>query len=151
MFRAGVKAELGDAVEVVGEADEAGAAIELISERLPDVVLLDVHLPGGGGHAVLRGVLPAPSRGAVPRPLGLRRTRGRHRRHPGRRPRLHHQDDLGTRAPPGRLPGGRRGRRLLAPPGRLRARRLRPGRARRRPGSTPSSTSSRPASARCCA
>ena len=34
------------------------AAIELISERLPDVVLLDVHLPGGGGQAVLHGVLP---------------------------------------------------------------------------------------------
>jgi DNA-binding NarL/FixJ family response regulator len=58
MFRAGVKTELGDAVEVVGEADEAAAAVELIRERLPDVVLLDVHLPGGGGHAVLRGVLP---------------------------------------------------------------------------------------------
>jgi DNA-binding NarL/FixJ family response regulator len=58
MFRAGVKSELGDAVEVVGEADEATAAVELICERLPDVVLLDVHLPGGGGHAVLRGVLP---------------------------------------------------------------------------------------------
>jgi DNA-binding NarL/FixJ family response regulator len=58
VFRAGVKAELGDAVEVVGEADEAGAAVELINERVPDVVLLDVHLPGGGGHAVLRGVLP---------------------------------------------------------------------------------------------
>ena len=59
VFRAGVKAELGDAVDVVGEADEATAAIELIGERLPDVVLLDVHLPGGGGLAVLRGVLPA--------------------------------------------------------------------------------------------
>ncbi|HEX3980744.1 MAG TPA: response regulator transcription factor [Acidimicrobiales bacterium] len=58
VFRAGVKAELGDAVEVVGEADEAPAAIELITERLPDVVLLDVHLPGGGGHAVLQGVHP---------------------------------------------------------------------------------------------
>jgi DNA-binding NarL/FixJ family response regulator len=58
VFRAGVKAELGDAVEVVGEADEAGAAVELITERLPDVVLLDVHLPGGGGAAVLRGVHP---------------------------------------------------------------------------------------------
>ena len=58
VFRAGVRAELGDAVEVVGEADEAAAAVELISERLPDVVLLDVHLPGGGGHAVLRGVRP---------------------------------------------------------------------------------------------
>jgi DNA-binding NarL/FixJ family response regulator len=58
VFRAGVKAELGDAVTVIGEADEAGAAIELINERLPDVVLLDVHLPGGGGLAVLQGVLP---------------------------------------------------------------------------------------------
>ena len=58
MFRAGVRAELGTAVDVVGEADEADAAVELINERLPDVVLLDVHLPGGGGQAVLRGVLP---------------------------------------------------------------------------------------------
>jgi len=58
MFRAGVRAELGGEVDVVGEADEADAAAELIKERLPDVVLLDVHLPGGGGQAVLRGVLP---------------------------------------------------------------------------------------------
>jgi DNA-binding NarL/FixJ family response regulator len=58
MFRAGVRAELGAAVDVVGEADEADAAAELINERLPDVVLLDVHLPGGGGQAVLREVLP---------------------------------------------------------------------------------------------
>jgi DNA-binding NarL/FixJ family response regulator len=58
VFRAGVRAELGDAVEVIGEADEVAAAIELINERIPDVVLLDVHLPGGGGQAVLRGVLP---------------------------------------------------------------------------------------------
>ncbi len=53
LFRAGVRAELGDAVEVVGEADEVGAAVELIAERLPDVVLLDVHIPGGGGQAVI--------------------------------------------------------------------------------------------------
>jgi DNA-binding NarL/FixJ family response regulator len=58
VFRAGVRAELGAAVEVVGEADEVDAAIELINERTPEVVLLDVHLPGGGGQAVLRGVLP---------------------------------------------------------------------------------------------
>jgi RNA polymerase sigma factor (sigma-70 family) len=58
VFRAGVRAELGQAVEVVGEADEVSAAIELINERVPDVVLLDVHLPGGGGRAVLEGVLP---------------------------------------------------------------------------------------------
>ncbi len=56
VFRSGVRAEMGDAVEVVGEADEVDAAVELINERVPDVVLLDVHLPGGGGQAVLRGV-----------------------------------------------------------------------------------------------
>jgi DNA-binding NarL/FixJ family response regulator len=58
VFRAGVRAELGEAVDVVGEADEVAAAVELINERVPDVVLLDVHLPGGGGRAVLQGVLP---------------------------------------------------------------------------------------------
>ncbi|MGH9047467.1 MAG: response regulator, partial [Acidimicrobiales bacterium] len=56
LFRSGVRAELGDGVEVVGEADEVAAAIELISEREPDVVLLDVHLPDGGGHAVIDAV-----------------------------------------------------------------------------------------------
>ena len=53
-----MRAELGEAVDVVGEADEVAAAVELINERVPDVVLLDVHLPGGGGRAVLEGVLP---------------------------------------------------------------------------------------------
>jgi DNA-binding NarL/FixJ family response regulator len=56
LFRAGVRAELGDAVEVVGEADEVKAAAELIAEREPDVVLLDVHLPDGGGQAVIEAV-----------------------------------------------------------------------------------------------
>ncbi len=56
LFRAGVRAELGDAVEVVGEADDVEPAVELIGERQPDVVLLDVHLPGGGGQAVLEAV-----------------------------------------------------------------------------------------------
>ncbi len=59
LFRTGVRVELGDAVEVVGEADEADPAVELIGERLPDVVLLDVHLPGGGGQAVLEAVKQA--------------------------------------------------------------------------------------------
>jgi DNA-binding NarL/FixJ family response regulator len=58
MFRAGVRAELGDAVEIVGEADEVDAAVELIGERVPEVVLLDVHLPGGGGRAVIEAVAP---------------------------------------------------------------------------------------------
>jgi DNA-binding NarL/FixJ family response regulator len=56
LFRAGVRAELGDAVELVGEADEVAAAIEMIGERAPDVVLLDVHLPQGGGKAVIEAV-----------------------------------------------------------------------------------------------
>ncbi len=56
LFRSGVRAELGDEVEVVGEADEVGAAVELIPERAPDVVLLDVHFPEGGGQAVLEAV-----------------------------------------------------------------------------------------------
>ncbi|MGH8872629.1 MAG: response regulator [Acidimicrobiia bacterium] len=56
LFRAGVKAEIGDKVELVGEADAVDAAVELIREREPDVVLLDVHLPGGGGRAVIEAV-----------------------------------------------------------------------------------------------
>ena len=56
LFRAGVRSELGDGIEVVGEASEVEAAIEMIVERLPDVVLLDVHMPGGGGKAVIEAV-----------------------------------------------------------------------------------------------
>ena len=56
LFLSGVRAELGDAVEVVGDADEVGAAIELIGERVPDVVLVDVHMPDGGGQAVIEAV-----------------------------------------------------------------------------------------------
>jgi DNA-binding NarL/FixJ family response regulator len=56
LFRAGVRTELGPEVEVVGEADEVAAAIELIGERLPDVVLVDVHMPDGGGQAVIEAV-----------------------------------------------------------------------------------------------
>lgn len=61
LVRTGVKVELGDAVDVVGEASEVDAAIEMILERRPDVVLLDVHMPGGGGIAVLEGVRRAAS------------------------------------------------------------------------------------------
>jgi RNA polymerase sigma factor (sigma-70 family) len=53
LFRSGVRSEIGEHVEVVGEADDVEPAIALISEFLPDVVLLDVHLPGGGGQAVV--------------------------------------------------------------------------------------------------
>ena len=57
MFRTGVRAELGDAVTVVGEAEDAATAVSVITETTPDVVLLDVHLPGGGGRAVLQALV----------------------------------------------------------------------------------------------
>ena len=53
LFRSGVRSELGDGVEVVGEAEDVEPAIAGITDCLPDVVLLDVHLPGGGGQAVV--------------------------------------------------------------------------------------------------
>lgn len=58
MFRTGVKAELHDAVEVVGEAFDVESAVGAIISARPDVVLLDVHLPGGGGAEVLRRIRP---------------------------------------------------------------------------------------------
>ena len=59
LFRAGVRAELGSGIEVVGEAEDVASAVASIAVTVPDVVLLDVHLPGGGGVEVLRQVLPA--------------------------------------------------------------------------------------------
>jgi DNA-binding NarL/FixJ family response regulator len=56
LFRSGVRAEIGRQVEVVGEADDVGPAIDVIGRLVPDVVLLDVHLPGGGGQAVIAAV-----------------------------------------------------------------------------------------------
>lgn len=56
MFRSGVKAEIGQRVAVVGEAADVDSAVAVIGETHPDVVLLDVHLPGGGGVEVLRRV-----------------------------------------------------------------------------------------------
>jgi DNA-binding NarL/FixJ family response regulator len=53
MFRTGVRAELGDGVNIVGEAEDVDSAVAVIGATKPDVVLLDVHLPGGGGRTVL--------------------------------------------------------------------------------------------------
>ena len=58
MFRAGVRAELGDAVEIVGEAADVESAVQGLRATDPEVVLLDVHLPGGGGTAVLETIKP---------------------------------------------------------------------------------------------
>ncbi len=56
MVRAGVAAQLGDRVQILGEAADVGEAVELILDRSPEVVLLDVHLPSGNGADVITGV-----------------------------------------------------------------------------------------------
>jgi len=56
MFRAGVRAELGGLVDLVGEAGTVGEAVAAVTRLVPDVVLLDVHMPEGGGRAVLDAV-----------------------------------------------------------------------------------------------
>lgn len=56
LFRSGVRAELGGRVTIVGDAGEIDEAVDGIVRTRPDVVLLDVHLPGGGGGAVIEAV-----------------------------------------------------------------------------------------------
>ena len=56
MFRSGVRSELAGEVDIVGEAADVAPAIEQIGDTAPDVVLLDVHLPGGGGQDVVAAV-----------------------------------------------------------------------------------------------
>ncbi len=66
LFRAGVRAELEGHVELVGEAATVQDAVTLVTEQQPDVVLLDVHMPEGGGVAVIQGAM-----GAAPNTLFL--------------------------------------------------------------------------------
>jgi DNA-binding NarL/FixJ family response regulator len=56
LFLAGVKSELGREFDIVGTASDTGGAIAGIAATVPDVVLLDVHMPGGGGRGVLEAV-----------------------------------------------------------------------------------------------
>jgi DNA-binding NarL/FixJ family response regulator len=56
LFRAGVRGEIAASVDIVGEAGTVADAVPLIRELDPDVVLLDVHLPDGGGEGVIAGV-----------------------------------------------------------------------------------------------
>lgn len=56
MFRTGVRAEIAGSVDVVGEAADVDEAVAVVAAARPDVVLLDVHLPGGGGVEVMRRV-----------------------------------------------------------------------------------------------
>jgi DNA-binding NarL/FixJ family response regulator len=57
LVRAGVRAELEDYVDIVGEAGNVGDAVDVIVREKPDVVVCDVHLPGGNAPAVIRGVI----------------------------------------------------------------------------------------------
>jgi len=57
LFVSGVRAEMSDTVDVIGSASEVDTAIEMIRDRVPDVVLVDVHMPGGGGARVISEVL----------------------------------------------------------------------------------------------
>jgi DNA-binding NarL/FixJ family response regulator len=62
IFRSGLRADLGDGIRVIGEADAVDSAVETIASLRPDVVLLDVHLPGGqggGGAEVARRAAPS--------------------------------------------------------------------------------------------
>ena len=68
LFRAGVRAELAGHCDIVGEAATPAAAAVLLTETKPDVVLLDVHLPDGGGLAVLDALR---DRADAPRVLAL--------------------------------------------------------------------------------
>jgi DNA-binding NarL/FixJ family response regulator len=58
LFRSGVRAELADALTLVGEAGTVEAGIAMILATRPQVVLLDVHMPEGGGRAVIAAVHP---------------------------------------------------------------------------------------------
>ncbi len=56
LFRSGVRSSLGRDLAIVGDAGSVEAAVPAILELRPDVVLLDVHMPGGGGRAVIEAV-----------------------------------------------------------------------------------------------
>lgn len=56
LFLSGVKAELDEEFRIVGTAYDVDTAIEQIRGYNPDVVLIDVHMPDGGGIAVVEGV-----------------------------------------------------------------------------------------------
>jgi DNA-binding NarL/FixJ family response regulator len=61
IFRSGLRADLDDSVLVIGEAGDVDAAVAAVEQHRPQVVLLDVHLPGGqggGGAEVIRRAVP---------------------------------------------------------------------------------------------
>lgn len=69
IFRSGLKADLDDTIEVVGEAHDVESAVAVVTDAAPDVVLLDVHLPGvavpagasGGAEVIRRAAASVPT------------------------------------------------------------------------------------------
>jgi DNA-binding NarL/FixJ family response regulator len=70
LVRSGVRSELEGRVEVVGTAGDVDEAVTAIAAARPDVVLVDVHMPGGGGAELIRRVLAAADAAAAPPPSG---------------------------------------------------------------------------------
>lgn len=58
IVRSGMRSELGERFEIVGEADDAEGAIDVITARQPDLVVSDLHMPRGGGLAVVQACAP---------------------------------------------------------------------------------------------
>lgn len=58
LVRSGLRAELGERFVVVGEADDAEGAIDVVAARRPDLVVCDLHMPRGGGLAVVKACAP---------------------------------------------------------------------------------------------
>ncbi len=54
LVRSGLRSELAEAFDIVGEADDAEGAIDVITARQPDLVICDLHMPRGGGLAVVQ-------------------------------------------------------------------------------------------------
>jgi DNA-binding NarL/FixJ family response regulator len=71
LFRSGVRSGLGTSCEIVGDAGSVDEAVAGILAATPDVVLLDVHMPAGGGRAVIEGVRAGGAGGASVQFLAL--------------------------------------------------------------------------------
>lgn len=127
MFRAGVIATLQPYFTIVGQAADVPSAIEMIADTQPDVVLLDVHVPGGeggGGAEILRKSQPHAPQTAFLKTVGLGFRTGCGFGDPCRRTRICDEDNHRQRPDPFNRASERRIRRVLAETRRIRALRV---------------------------